>query len=132
MTEIAPPPDRGNGRVLVVDDQTLLLRSLKRVLREHPVETAETAAEALAHVEEHGDYSLVLCDLTLDDTASGMDLYRKLVERGTGAERALVFMTGWPKDADRQFLDSLPNPFILKPFNIADVRDLARRFLIRE
>lgn len=131
MTESGPPPDGGNGRILVVDDETLLLKSLKRVLRGHEVDLAETAAEAMAHVEVNGDYCLILCDLTLDDTASGMDLHRQLTERGTGGERALVFMTGWPKDADRQFLEGLPNPFILKPFNSAEIRELANRFVHR-
>jgi DNA-binding NtrC family response regulator len=78
-------------RVLVVDDDSALRRSLERVLSQSGYEVlgASTAAEARTLLEEH-TFAVVLLDLVLPD-AEGMELLREL--KATEASTEVVVVT---------------------------------------
>ncbi|MCB9686133.1 MAG: response regulator [Alphaproteobacteria bacterium] len=88
----APAPTR--GRVLLVDDEPALLRSLQRVLaRRHDVQTAGSADEALRIIEEGARFDLVLCDVQMP-RMSGLDLLARLTERHPDVARRVTLITG--------------------------------------
>ncbi len=65
-------------RVLLVDDETALLRSLERVLLEHDlqVETATCAAEAAVFLNRYA-FDVVVCDQNMPGQ-SGLELLTEL------------------------------------------------------
>jgi CheY-like chemotaxis protein len=110
-------------RILVVDDEVEIGRAVQRMLgREHdfePVTSAQTAHERLS--EAH--YDVVLCDLLMPET-SGMELYLRLASERPALLPRFVFMTAGAVDPGvREFLLSVPNPRVDKPFSAALLRD---------
>ena len=91
------PPPRA-GRILIVDDEPLVLTSLRRVLgRFHEVVTFTDARDALAHFDQTAsrleDFDLLLCDVMMPNM-SGDELYDAFVERDAGVEKRFALMTG--------------------------------------
>ena len=82
-------------RVLLVDDETALLRSLERVLLEHDlqVETATCAAEAAAFLN-HYPFDVVVCDQNMPGQ-SGLELLTEL--RNKHPELVMMILSGQVK-----------------------------------
>ena len=76
---VRPPPAR-KARVLLVDDEPVLLRGLKRSLSEHDVMTVTRVAQGLELYKQH-DFDIVFCDLMMPE-ASGIEFYAQLRELG--------------------------------------------------
>ena len=104
-------------RLLLIDDDRLLLVSLSEKLRElgYEVDTAQTGAEALTR--EVRDYAAVICDFTMPGMSGG-ELLRRLREE-KGSSVPFVFITGTrePEDllhqAVRHGAEFLPKPVSL-------------------
>jgi CheY-like chemotaxis protein len=114
----------GRARVLVVDDEPQLAHLFKMALvADYDVQSFTSGRTALAHLQESEPYDLILCDLMMADV-SGMKLYEDLRRVRPGQEWAVVFMTGGVFDPQvGQFLASIPNDCVDKPFDIrAEVR----------
>ncbi|MGH7295719.1 MAG: hybrid sensor histidine kinase/response regulator, partial [Polyangiaceae bacterium] len=113
--EAAPSSPR--GRVLVVDDEPALLRSLCAMLDgDHEVVAAASGREALEVLRDDGRFDVVLTDLMMAHL-TGMDLYAAIRQAHPGMERRMVFMTGGAFTArGREFLASVPNRCVEKPF----------------
>jgi two-component system, cell cycle sensor histidine kinase and response regulator CckA len=106
----------GRKRILVVDDEPLVARALRRALRAHDVTIAIGGREALAALRET-PFDIIVCDLMMPGV-SGMDLYEQLP---LDVQRRFVFATGGAfNQRAQQFLAEVPNQRIDKPFN-ADV-----------
>lgn len=104
------------ARVLIVDDEPLILRSVTRLLKdEHDVETASNGKEALLKLTEDGPFDLVVCDLMMPEM-NGMDLHQTMAKTHPEMARRFVFLTGGAyTDASRQFLNQVSNPKLDKP-----------------
>ena len=133
LPSIAPPPmPTGEGqawaRVLVVDDELPVAAMLSRLLAdEFDVRLATSGREALDLLLRDPDFDVVLCDLLMPGM-NGMDLYRELAERAAGYERRLVFMTGGAfTNRAAEFLESMSQPRLEKPFDLEQVRRIVRR-----
>jgi len=113
------------GRVLVVDDERLMRRSIKRTLVGHDVTTAENGREALELCAKQGeDFDVILCDLMMPEV-SGMELYERLKDARPELLPRLVFMTGGAFTPEsRQFLDRIENTHLQKPFDVKSLRAL--------
>jgi CheY-like chemotaxis protein len=113
----ARPARAGRARLLVVDDEPHLLRTLKLLLsHEHDVTEATCAEEALALIAAQ-PFDLVLCDLYLEDR-SGMEVHQAVGELRPDQAARMVFMTGGAYTSDaRSFLARIPNRWIEKPFS---------------
>ena len=122
-----PIPGERRPRVLVIDDELPVASMLGRVLGdEYEVQLSTSGREALDVLLGEPGFDVVLCDLLMPGM-SGMDLYRKLSTQRPGAEETLVFMTGGaftPRAAE--FLATVPNPRIEKPFDLHKMRRLVR------
>lgn len=115
-------------RVLVIDDQPLMLTTLEVTLgAEHDVVTAASAQVALDLLDRDSDFDAVVCDLMMPGT-SGMDLYRALEEREQPLVTRLGFMTGGAYTAEaRRFLAETGAPTLAKPFETAAICQLVER-----
>jgi CheY-like chemotaxis protein/anti-sigma regulatory factor (Ser/Thr protein kinase) len=104
------------ARVLIVDDEPLILRSVARLLKdEHDVEIAANGREALTKLAEDGPFDLILCDLMMPEM-NGMDLHHAIARSDPDVARRFVFLTGGAyTDSARAFLAQVNNPKLDKP-----------------
>jgi signal transduction histidine kinase/ActR/RegA family two-component response regulator len=132
--EPRPAPVRRESQVgdrrslLLVDDDSRLLRSVKRSLdREYDVETCEGGAPALALLATGRRFDIILCDLHMPGL-TGMDFHRHVSEAFPGLERTIIFMTGgaFTPEATAFALDC-SNPSIEKPVDFAELDRLVRQ-----
>jgi PAS domain S-box-containing protein len=109
-------------RVLVVDDEPLVGRSLARLLRTtHDVTVLESAAEAHRRLAAGERWDAVLCDLMMPEL-SGMDLEERLRADAPDVLPRIVYMTGGAfTDRARAFL-AAGRPCIEKPVEPAALR----------
>jgi two-component system cell cycle sensor histidine kinase/response regulator CckA len=84
----------GRGRILVVDDEELILRTMKRLLgRDHEVVTAASGEAGRAILERDQSFDVILCDLMMPEM-TGMDLHSWLAQRHPALSERMVFVTG--------------------------------------
>ena len=86
----APAP----RRVLVIDDEPLVRKTLARALAKvHDVTTVASASEALRRMDRGERWDAIFCDLMLPDV-DGVGFYEALADRGSDAVSRLAFVTG--------------------------------------
>jgi PAS domain S-box-containing protein len=122
-----PPPRTPRGRVLVVDDEPVLAAALGRSLEpEFEVEVLGNGREALTRLHRDPPFDAVLCDLIMPEM-TGMDVYEALKETDPDLVERIIFMTGgtFTRRA-RDFLASIPNPALDKPFDLTMLEALLR------
>ncbi|MBL8912042.1 MAG: response regulator [Archangium sp.] len=115
-------PNAGPGaamrsRMLVVDDEELVGRMIRRILMaHHEVVVVRSVDEAVQVLGRGETFELILSDLMMPQK-TGIDLFNAVSDRFPGVERRIVFMTGGAfTPAARTFLDSVANPRVTKPF----------------
>ena len=115
------------GRVLVIDDEPMVVATLRRILaRQHEVVTTTSAKDALARLRSGQRYDAVLCDLMMPDM-TGMALHDELERTLPEVAQRMIFITGGaftPRGVE--FLERVPNPRIEKPFDVSDLLTLVR------
>jgi PAS domain S-box-containing protein len=117
------------GRILVVDDEDLVLRSIKRVLRDHDVVCTLSAREALVLIDSGERFDLVLSDVVMQQM-SGIDFYEELQGRHPDVARNLVFLSGGAISAKiDMFLQSVPNLRLDKPIEVSELLETVQRLL---
>ncbi len=107
----------GKLSILVVDDEPVIARLIQKALVDHDVTTASDGREAVALMGEKA-FDVILCDLIMPEM-TGMDVYRAALQRATPMNDRIVFMTGGAfTQRARDFLESVPNMRIEKPFDL--------------
>ncbi|HVV87434.1 MAG TPA: response regulator [Kofleriaceae bacterium] len=121
--------DERRGRILVVDDEPLILKAMKRVLRDHDVVCVTGAAEALALIDGGARFDLLLSDMMMP-SMTGMELYQRLAAEHPEVARRVVFVTGGAMNARiADFLAVVPNLWFEKPVPVDELRALVQRRL---
>jgi CheY-like chemotaxis protein len=117
-------------RLLVVDDEPLVLRSVQRLLgRTYPVVLAASAEEALALLERGESIDAVFTDLSLPGM-DGAELARRIAERWPSLATKTVFMSGGAtSEAHHELLARSDVRRIDKPFDLATLRQLVSELL---
>ena len=120
---------RGTGTILVVEDEDSVRQYVRRTLREsgYTVLESANAREALPLGENYEDeIDLLLTDVVMPGL-SGPQLASRLKVKRPGM--AVVYMSGYSRDA-RIGTDDVPGQgFLSKPFNRADLLRAVRRAL---
>jgi two-component system NtrC family sensor kinase len=83
------------GRILLIDQDDSVLEAVRAILleREHEVETAKTAADAMALLEKRA-FDLVIADLDLSGTAGSNILHDWILARRPGLAKRCLWMRG--------------------------------------
>ena len=118
----AQPPPTAAKRILVVEDNELNMKLLNDVLEAHGYEVISTSRGAVA-VEWARQYhpDLILMDLQLPDL-SGLDATRRIRERPWGRGVAVIALTGWGQDGDRErSREAGCDGHLVKPVDLADL-----------
>jgi signal transduction histidine kinase len=111
-------------RVLLVDDEPRLLRTLGGLLAQtHDVSTAESGERALQVLRAGDSFDVIVCDMMMQGM-DGAGLYEMISKLFPGLERRMIFMTGgaFTKKA-RSFLQEIPNSRLDKPFELETLID---------
>ncbi|MFH1724981.1 MAG: PAS domain S-box protein [Elusimicrobiota bacterium] len=125
---------RGSGRVLVMDDEPVVVRALTRMLKQMGYEAAsapdgERAVEAYKRAKDSGaPFDAVIMDLTIPGGMGGQEAVRRLAELEPGVKA--IVSSGYSNDpimsdfADSGFAGVLP-----KPYKMEDVSDVLSRVI---
>jgi signal transduction histidine kinase len=115
------------GHILVIDDEPMLGTVIRRILaREHEVVVVTSAVQAFELIEQGRRFDIILSDLMMPEM-TGMDLYRELSRTSPDQAEKMIFMTGGTfSEAAKEFLDSVPNLTMEKPFRSAALRQLVQ------
>jgi PAS domain S-box-containing protein len=116
-----------NGRVLVVDDEPLVLSAMKRTLgTEHEVVGFHRARMALEWLERGQPWDVLLCDLMMPEM-TGMEFHAEVSRRWPERVKDIIFVTGGAfTSGAREFLSRVENTLVEKPFEPRKLRELVR------
>lgn len=125
-----------SGRILIVDDEDIVLRSCKRILagRDYEVETVQEGRKALRMIEDNNIDVLIL-DIKMPGI-DGIEVLQRVKE--THPDIDVIMITGL-HDIESAVnamklgaFDYLPKPFDPAELQMAVARALERRHLLRE
>jgi two-component system cell cycle sensor histidine kinase/response regulator CckA len=130
VAPVAIPAAGRRGRILIVDDEDLIIRILTRILsKEHDVVATVDARKALALCASGEKFDLILCDLMMP-IMTGMELHSEISLLSPEQAKAMIFVTGGAfTDKTRSFLSDVPKEHIEKPFDAANLRAIVQRYL---
>jgi PAS domain S-box-containing protein len=121
------------GRVLVVDDEADIRAFLRDLLAAEglAVRTAASGREALGLLAEER-FDAILCDLRMPEM-DGPSFHAELAQRQPALLGRIIFTTGDVlSEASQAFLQTLPGPYLEKPFMPGQVRRLVAALLARD
>jgi PAS domain S-box-containing protein len=121
-------------RVLIIDDELALVKALARQLSErYEVDTASTAADALAQLNVRA-YDAVVCDLRLPER-SGSAIYDEVVSQSPEQASRFIFTTGGSygvlDDEPHTRAEATGLPVLEKPFDGASFEAAVERVASR-
>lgn len=117
-------------RVLLIEDEPKMIRSLKKGLEEHSIEVdAAPDGAAGRKLAEANDYSVIISDVMMPEM-NGLELLRKLREEGNRTPVILLTALGQTDDKVTGF-EAGADDYLTKPFEFREllmrIRALARR-----
>jgi two-component system NtrC family sensor kinase len=133
VEETAVSPDAKNAhekRILVVDDEASILMIVMRVLQRKGfvVDGVENGAAALEQLQQQS-YDLIISDLRMP-AMSGQTFYRQAIAKYPEYNGRFVFTTGDAINSDlRAFLEEANTPALEKPFEMAELIDIAMQMV---
>jgi PAS domain S-box-containing protein len=117
------------GRILLIDDEEMVLRAISRILRAHDVVSVKSGAEALALLDAGEHFDLVLSDLVMQ-RMNGMQLYEVLLQRYPDVARTVIFLSGGAINSTMEdFLRAIPNARLDKPVEVSVLLEAVQRLL---
>jgi signal transduction histidine kinase len=117
-----------NRRLLVVDDDVLVARTLARQLSGHHVEVVSSGQAALERLSTgKSNFDLVLCDLMMPDM-TGMEVYEAVEEKCPALAERFVFISGGGvTERSRKFLEAHADRVLPKPIDNRQLCELLVR-----
>ncbi len=130
----AQPPvqPRAKPRLLIIDDEPLVIGMLTRLLRRrYQITTTTSGVEGLRLASEQ-PWDAILCDVMLPEL-SGPQLLRRLESEGKETAAKMGFMTGGAFGPEAsQFLASLgQGGWLSKPFGVHELEAFVERLVGR-
>ncbi len=115
-------------RVLVVDEEPLILICISRLLEKSTlVKTVTTAEEALVEIgAQH--YDLCFLDVILPGM-TGLDAMKIINERSPNTKVAIMTGTTLNEAMNKQ-VEDFAYTFIEKPFSLSDIEEVAERVAV--
>ena len=125
QTSMPPVATRPKSRkILVVDDEAAMAKSIAFILRGDEVVQAQTALEALHILDADSSFDAIVCDLMMPHH-SGAKLYPMLTEQHPQMTHRVGFVTGGSfTEQTRRFMENTRCPVLLKPFRARDLLDM--------
>jgi signal transduction histidine kinase/CheY-like chemotaxis protein len=129
-------PCPGVGRILIVDDDPVQLRTAKRVLVHHGYEVVTASNSAEAHRIHDGatrpdgrsGFDLVIVDMVLNEVDDGLTLFARL-QRLSTANRGLVVSGNAPSERLSKAMGK-GLVFLPKPYRATELLDAVQNTLV--
>ncbi len=103
------------GRLLVVDDDPLVLRSLTKLLKlDHDAVPARSGEEALQRIRSGENFDAIVCDVLMPGM-NGIELLAELERIDARLAETVIFITGGGSGEIEDFLRRAGRPFMNKP-----------------
>lgn len=118
-------------RILLIDDDDLVLDAFAAVLRDHDVVRATSGRQALSEVADNPGFDAVICDMMMPQMTGAMVL-RELQQRAPTLANRILFVTGGAFTPEAQaFAERYPDHLLEKPVRriklLAALRQLVER-----
>jgi len=128
--KLEPTPVRAGGRILVVDDEPVIGRLVRRILgKRHEVVVAHSGQEAMDLLKQDQGFDLILTDLMMP-AVSGMDLFSWMEQNEPELAARALFITGGAFTAQsREFIDKHHPRVLFKPLDARMLSDAVRSAL---
>lgn len=121
-------PASGPLKILVVDDEVLMLSSFRRMLRAHKVTEAHGGQAALDIIADDPSFDGILCDLMMP-TVDGRDFHRALCRTAPQLLPRVAYCTaGTFTEGMQAFVARIANPVLDKPVSPQDILRLCERW----
>jgi CheY-like chemotaxis protein len=129
-TPIMRHVERRKRRIMVIDDEPLLLTACRRMLEpHHEVRLAHDGGEALAILEEDQDFDVLLCDLMMPGV-DGAKFYHTLRSQAPELVPRVLFTSGGAVTQQiKEFADQLGPNLLEKPFTSEQLLEAVERTL---
>lgn len=121
-------------KILVIDDEISLIKTLERMLSPHHQVTTVLGGEAAKNLLSRrcNDFDVIICDLNMPNV-NGADLYQFVSEHSPGRENNFIFITaGVYTPSMIAFLNHIHNVIIEKPFDPKELLDAIDKIIIGE
>jgi PAS domain S-box-containing protein len=130
---LVTPPPMPRLRILVIDDEAAICRSLELMWKgAHEVHSTTRASVALERLGAGESFDVILCDLMMPEM-TGMKFYEALSTARPDLVSRVVFSSGGAfTPASRELIERVPNPCLEKPFDMRAVDEVLRTFVPRE
>jgi signal transduction histidine kinase/ActR/RegA family two-component response regulator len=124
--------DAPKHRVLIIDDDELVGRALRRMLRNYLVEVEQDGVTALERLRSDPRYAAILCDLSMSPL-SGIEVFERVCSLDACLAKKMVFITGGAlSERSRAFLERSDITWLPKPIDPAQLNQAIDRLLRRD
>jgi CheY-like chemotaxis protein len=130
-TESFPIEASRPGRILVIDDEEVLLRAIATILEldGHTVVTTTHARDALAKIVNGEEFDVILSDMAMPNM-TGMEFWDALQAHDPRLAQRVMFLSGGAvTDKAEDFLKRVGRKYIGKPFKSEVLRRAVREAL---
>jgi DNA-binding NtrC family response regulator len=114
----AEPKD--NLRVLIVDDDPVVRRSMARTFKRHQVTTAENGKAATLAIERNKP-DVIISDLKMPEM-DGFELAEHIKKRWPDLAERILFVSGTTSQIERAKTDAPQQPLLTKPVNSLELQ----------
>jgi signal transduction histidine kinase len=123
-------PSAVRPRVLIIDDEALLLDSYARIFRhEYELTLVGSGAEAMTLLEADGRWDAIVCDVMMPDQ-DGVAVHDWVVEHRPALLRTMIFCSGGAyTPRSLAFTERLGDQVLQKPIGIRSLRAAIARVL---
>ena len=124
--------DMQEKKIVIVDDDDSIRKTFFMILHDnYRVYLAKDPKEAL-HRFKKANVDLIIADLNMP-VMGGRELYEKIIACKPNLYNKLIFSTGDSVNEDtRAFLKETGRPFLPKPFNLIDVKEMVDKIVNEE
>lgn len=118
-----------SGRILLIDDDEVVIAAVRRALRSGDVTTLTSAADAMELLRAGVRYDAIISDIMMPNM-SGQDFYEATHALDPTQAERIVFLTGGAfTEGTQTFLEQVPNRRLDKPFDPATLRSVVRQIV---
>lgn len=121
--EYSTPMEQRPEKILIIDDEPLVAKSLARMLKGADSTAVGGGDDALEILHKDADFDVVFCDLMMPGL-SGPKFYEVLQKEFPHLAARVIFITGGVfSDVTQSFLDNSQASCLYKPFSQGNVRE---------
>jgi PAS domain S-box-containing protein len=127
VTSSVAETEAQGGRMLIVDDEPMILGALRRSFSsDYHVTCVGDGRRALERLRLGERFDVILCDLMMPEM-TGMELFGEMSKLAPEQAERVVFVTGGAfTPRAREFLERVPNARVEKPIDFQNLRLLLR------